>query len=181
MRNAFRVIRTVREKHTCTKCGRYRAGASAFTTHRAGVSGCWPVSWRQSIRNTHRCIAGRRNMPDRVLSRSVLSGWVDVCCRLLSPLDEALQGYILSDDKLHADDTPVPRSCCRATKKRRPGAYGRTFATTATRVLRWPRRCGSCTARTEKVSTRRAILPASAVCWRRMPMQASTNSTGKGI
>ncbi|MCW2483439.1 IS66 family transposase, partial [Candidatus Symbiopectobacterium sp. NZEC135] len=42
------------------------------------------------------------------LSRSVLSGWVDACCRLLSPLEQALQHYVLTDGKLHADDTPVP-------------------------------------------------------------------------
>ncbi len=42
------------------------------------------------------------------LSRSLLSGWVDACCRLLSPLEEALQDYVLTDGKLHADDTPVP-------------------------------------------------------------------------
>ncbi|HCT8216031.1 TPA: IS66 family transposase, partial [Klebsiella pneumoniae] len=41
------------------------------------------------------------------LSRSLLSGWVDACCRLLSPLEEALQDYVLTDGKLHADDTPV--------------------------------------------------------------------------
>uniref|UniRef100_UPI003F4C66F1 IS66 family transposase n=1 Tax=Escherichia coli TaxID=562 RepID=UPI003F4C66F1 len=28
--------------------------------------------------------------------------------RLLSPLEEALHGYVLTDGKLHADDTPVP-------------------------------------------------------------------------
>ena len=42
------------------------------------------------------------------LSRSVLSGWVDACCRLLSPLEEALRQYVLTDCKLHADHTPVP-------------------------------------------------------------------------
>uniref|UniRef100_UPI001BFF2BC2 IS66 family transposase n=1 Tax=Escherichia coli TaxID=562 RepID=UPI001BFF2BC2 len=42
------------------------------------------------------------------LSRSLLSGWVDACCRQLSPLEEALHGYVLTDGKLHADDTPVP-------------------------------------------------------------------------
>jgi hypothetical protein len=42
------------------------------------------------------------------LSRSLLSGWMDVCCRLLSPQEEALQAYVLTDGKLHADDTPVP-------------------------------------------------------------------------
>ena len=41
------------------------------------------------------------------LSRSLLSGWVDACCRLLSPLEEALHGYVVTDGKLHADDTPV--------------------------------------------------------------------------
>lgn len=38
----------------------------------------------------------------------MLSGWVDACCRLLSPLNEALQDYVLTDGILHADDTPVP-------------------------------------------------------------------------
>jgi len=33
---------------------------------------------------------------------------VDACCRLLAPLDEALRHYVLTDGKLHADDTPVP-------------------------------------------------------------------------
>ena len=42
------------------------------------------------------------------LSRSVLSGWVDACCRLLSPLKAALRQYVLTDGKLHADYTPVP-------------------------------------------------------------------------
>lgn len=47
------------------------------------------------------------------LSRSLLPGWVDACCRLLSPLEEVLQGYVLTDGKLHADDPPS-RCCCRA-------------------------------------------------------------------
>ncbi len=42
------------------------------------------------------------------LSRSVLSGWVDACCRLLSPLEEALRQYVRTDGKLHADDTSEP-------------------------------------------------------------------------
>ena len=42
------------------------------------------------------------------LSRSLLSGWMDACCQLLSPLDDALSRYVLTDGKLHADDTPVP-------------------------------------------------------------------------
>jgi transposase len=42
------------------------------------------------------------------LPRSTLSDWVGGCSQLLKPLVEALQGYVLSAEKLHADDTPVP-------------------------------------------------------------------------
>jgi transposase len=42
------------------------------------------------------------------LSRSTLADWVGGCSQLLSPLVEALQRYVLSGEKLHADDTPVP-------------------------------------------------------------------------
>ncbi|OJF19272.1 IS66 family transposase, partial [Escherichia coli] len=49
-------------------------------------------------------IYGRQGLE---LRRSLLTGWVDACCRLLSPLEEALHGYVLTDGKLHADDTPV--------------------------------------------------------------------------
>ncbi len=46
------------------------------------------------------------------LTRSLLSGWVDACCRLLSPLEEALQDYVLTDGKLHVM-THLSRSCCQ--------------------------------------------------------------------
>jgi len=86
------------------------------------------------------------------LSRSLLSGWMDACCRLLSPLEEALQDYVLTDGKLHADDTPVP--VLLPSNKRRPGGCRRTFVTTVTPGQSWRRQCGSLTARTEKVSIR---------------------------
>ncbi|MGS1412364.1 IS66 family transposase [Serratia marcescens] len=108
MRSAFRVIRTVREKHKM-RC--YRAGPRAFTPHRGGIAGPGLLArvldskyaehtplYRQSE------IYSRRGVE---LSRSLLSGWVDAFCRLLSPLEEALQDYVLTDGKLHADDTPV--------------------------------------------------------------------------
>ena len=42
-------------------------------------------------------------------SESFSAIWlVDACCRLLSPLEGALREYVLSDGKLHADNTPVP-------------------------------------------------------------------------
>jgi hypothetical protein len=42
------------------------------------------------------------------LERSTLAGWVGQCNMLLRPLVAALQKHVLSGDKLHADDTPVP-------------------------------------------------------------------------
>lgn len=42
------------------------------------------------------------------LSRALLSNWVDACCRLMAPLDEALYRYVMATRKLHIDDTPVP-------------------------------------------------------------------------
>ena len=42
------------------------------------------------------------------LERSTLAGWVGQCNVLLRPLVAALQKHVLSTDKLHADDTPVP-------------------------------------------------------------------------
>ena len=111
------------------------------------------------------------------LSRSLLSGWVDACCRLLSPLEEALQDYVLTDGKLHADETPVP-VLLPGNKKTKTGGYGPTFVTTVTPGQRWRRRCGSLTARTEKASIRRPILRGSVVYCRRMHTPGSTSCTG---
>ncbi len=54
-------------------------------------------------------------------------GLVDACCRLLSPLEEALHGYVMTDGKLHADDTPVrvPLPGNKKTKTGRLWAYVR--------------------------------------------------------
>ena len=45
------------------------------------------------------------------LERSTLADWVGGASALLSPLVEALGQYVLSADKVHADDTPVPVLC----------------------------------------------------------------------
>ena len=42
------------------------------------------------------------------LSRSTLADWIGQICRLLRPLHNALQQYVLSATKIHTDDTPVP-------------------------------------------------------------------------
>lgn len=112
MRSAFRVIRTVREKHACTQCDAIVQAPAPSRPIERGIAGPGLLArvltskyaehtplYRQSE------IYGRQGVE---LSRSLLSGWVDACCRLLSPLEEALQDYVLADGKLHADDSPVP-------------------------------------------------------------------------
>jgi transposase len=42
------------------------------------------------------------------LDRSTLAKWVGETSSLVAPLVEALRRYVLSADKLHGDDTPVP-------------------------------------------------------------------------
>ncbi|EJH8474571.1 IS66 family transposase [Escherichia coli] len=111
MRSAFRVIRTVREKHACTQCDAIVQAPAPSRPIERGIAGPGllarvltskyaepPPLYRQSE------IYGRQGVE---LRRSLLSGWVDACCRLLSPLEEALHGDVMTDGKLHADDTPV--------------------------------------------------------------------------
>lgn len=43
-----------------------------------------------------------------LLERSTLADWVGGASALLAPLIEALGAYVMSAEKLHADDTPVP-------------------------------------------------------------------------
>ena len=42
------------------------------------------------------------------LSRSTMADWIGQICRLLRPLNNALQHYVLQATKVHTDDTPVP-------------------------------------------------------------------------
>lgn len=110
--SAFRVIRTVREKHACQKCDHIVQAPAPSRPIERGIAGPGLLArvltskyaehtplYRQSE------IYARQGVE---LSRSVLSGWVDACSRLLSPLEEALRQYVLTNGKLHADDTPVP-------------------------------------------------------------------------
>lgn len=111
MRSAFRVIRTVREKHACTQCDTIVQAPAPSRPIERGIAGpgllARVLTSKYAEHTPLYCqseIYGRQGVE---LSRSLLSGWVDACCRLLSPLEEALHGYVMTDGKLHADDTPV--------------------------------------------------------------------------
>ncbi len=41
------------------------------------------------------------------LSRALLSNWVDACCQLMTPLNDALYRHVMNTRELHTDYTPV--------------------------------------------------------------------------
>jgi transposase len=108
----FKVIVAVRPKYLCDECktisqahapnrplARSYAGAGVLAHVLTSKYGDHLPLYRQSE------IYAREGVE---LSRSTLADWVGGCSQLLKPLVEALQGYVLSAEKLHADDTPVP-------------------------------------------------------------------------
>ena len=108
----FKVIRHVREKHSCVNCaGIVQAPAPSRPIERGlpapgllahVVSGkyCYhqPL-YRQSQ------IYGYAGVP---IDRSTLTHWVGAASSLVSPLVQAVRRYVLGGEQLHADDTPLP-------------------------------------------------------------------------
>ena len=78
MRSAFRVIRTVREKHACTQCDAIVQAPAPSRPIERGIAG------------------------PGLLARVLTSKYAEH-----TPLEEALHGDVMTDGKLHADDTPV--------------------------------------------------------------------------
>ncbi|MCU7735539.1 IS66 family transposase [Escherichia coli] len=54
------------------------------------------------------------------LSRALLSSWVDACCQLMTPLNDALYRYVMNTCKLHTDDRPV-KVLAQSLKKTKTG------------------------------------------------------------
>jgi transposase len=108
----FRVIRTVRPKHSCACCDRIVQQPAPSRPIDRGLAGAGLLAhvlvakysdhlplYRQSE------IYAREGVG---LERSTLAGWVGGAAYTLAPLVDALQAYVLDTGKLHADDTPVP-------------------------------------------------------------------------
>jgi len=108
----FRVIQHVRPKLACVKCERIVQQPAAQRPIERGLAGAGLLAhvlvskycdhtplYRQSQ------IYAREGVE---LERSTMAEWVAGCFRLLDPLIGVLGRYVLSAQKLHADDTPVP-------------------------------------------------------------------------
>lgn len=108
----FKVIRHVREKHSCVDCaGIVQAPAPSRPIER-GLPGpgllahvvagkyCYhqPL-YRQSE------VYGYAGVP---IDRSTLTHWVGTASALVNPLVQAIRRHVLGGEQLHADDTPLP-------------------------------------------------------------------------
>ncbi|MBV0657901.1 IS66 family transposase [Klebsiella pneumoniae] len=109
--SALKVIRTVRVKKACTRCDCIVEAPAPSRPIDRGIAGpgllarVLTAKYCEHLPLYRQCEIFARQGVD--LSRALLSNWVDACCRLMAPLEEALQDYVLTDGKLHADDTPV--------------------------------------------------------------------------
>jgi transposase len=108
----FKVIRQVRPKLACACCERIVQAEAPSRPIQRGVAGPGLLAhvlvskycdhlplYRQSE------IYAREGVE---LERSTLADWVGGTSQLLAPLVEVLRRHVLSANKLHADDTPVP-------------------------------------------------------------------------
>jgi transposase len=108
----FQVIRQVRPKLACACCERIVQAAAPSRPIERGIAGPGLLAhvlvskycdhlplYRQSE------IYAREGVE---LERSTLANWVGGTSALLAPLVEELRRHVLSANKLHADDTPVP-------------------------------------------------------------------------
>ena len=108
----FKVIRHIRPKLACCRCDTIVQAPAASRPITNGLAGPGLLAhvltakfcdhlplYRQSA------IYARSGVD---LERSTLADWVGQCSTLLRPLVEALNRYVLSAAKVHADDTPVP-------------------------------------------------------------------------
>ena len=108
----FQVIRHVRVKLACACCERIVQAAAPSRPIERGIAGPGLLAhvlvskfgdhlplYRQSE------IYAREGVE---LDRSTLADWVGATSRLFEPLVEMLRRHVMSAEKLHADDTPVP-------------------------------------------------------------------------
>lgn len=108
----FRVIRQVRPKLACCGCDKIvqaeapsRPIAGSFAG--PGLLAHVLISKYCDHAPLHRQeeIYAREGVE---LDRSTLAGWVGATSQLIEPLVEALGRHVMSAEKLHADDTPIP-------------------------------------------------------------------------
>ncbi len=108
----FQVIRHVRPKLACTACVRIVQASAPSRPIERGLPTAGLLAQVVASKYADHCPLYRQEGIYRragvELPRATLASWVRECADLLDPLVSALGRYVLSAEKLHADDTPVP-------------------------------------------------------------------------
>lgn len=106
------MIRTVRVKKACVRCDCIVEAPAPSRPIDRGIAGPGLLARVLTSKYCEHTPLYRQTeilvRQGVALSRALLSNWVDACCRLMAPLDEALYHYVMDCRKLHTDDTPVP-------------------------------------------------------------------------
>jgi transposase len=108
----FKVIRHVRPKLSCTKCDVIAQAEAPSRPIARGLAGPGLLAHvLVSKYADHQPLYRQAEIYAREgveLERSTLADWVGATSELLAPLHDVLRQYVMSAEKLHADDTPVP-------------------------------------------------------------------------
>jgi transposase len=108
----FKVIRHVRPKLACCSCDTIVQAPAASRPIANGLAGPGLLAHVLTAKFCDHLPLYRQSgiyaRSGVELERSTLADWVGQCSALLRPLVDALNRYVLSAAKVHADDTPVP-------------------------------------------------------------------------
>jgi transposase len=108
----FRVIRHVRPKRACGRCDRIVQAPAPSRPIARGLAGPGLLAHvLVSKYSDHLPLYRQSEIYARAgveLPRSTLADWVGEAAALLRPLVATVRRHVLSADKVHADDTPVP-------------------------------------------------------------------------
>jgi transposase len=108
----FKVIRTVRPKLSCACCSRILQEPAPNRPIARGLAGPGLLAHvLVSKYSDHLPLYRQSEIYERQgieLERSTLADWVGGASRTLQPLVDELKKYVLSAEKLHGDDVPVP-------------------------------------------------------------------------
>ena len=109
---SFKVIRQIRTKLACGRCDKIVQAEAPSRPIARGLAGPGLLAHvLVSKYCNHLPLYRQQEIYEREgvdLDRSTLADWVGGASGLLQPLVEALRRHVMSGEKLHADDTPVP-------------------------------------------------------------------------
>jgi transposase len=108
----FKVLRTVRPKLSCACCSRILQEPAPSRPIDRGLAGAGLLAHvLVSKYADHLPLYRQSEIYQRegvALDRSTLADWVGGASRMLRPLVDVLRRYVLSAEKVHGDDVPVP-------------------------------------------------------------------------